>query len=186
MISIRELIDVVIMTAVVGYIFMDFLKFRRTEYKIGFDWETFKFACMVTAPALIFHELAHKFTAIAYGFQATFHAAYPWLGIGLALKMLNTGFIFFVPGYVSIGCAAQPCTIQPLASAIIAFMGPGLNLVLFLGSWMLLKQKNLKNRTRILLYVTKQINMFLFIFNMLPIPMFDGFKVYAGIWQAFF
>ncbi len=185
MISVREIIDVLIMTAAVGYIFMDFLKIRG-EFKPGFDWESFKFACLVTAPALIFHELAHKFAAIAYGLQATFHAAYTWLGIGIVLKMLQTGFIFFVPGYVSIGCATQPCSIEPLSSAVIAFVGPGLNLVLFLACTLLLRQKNLKTRTRMILYVTKQINLFLFIFNMLPIPMFDGLKVYQGIWKAFF
>lgn len=186
LITLRELIDIVIMTAVVGYIFMDFLRFRRTHYTHGFDWESFKFACLVTAPALIFHELAHKFTAVAYGLQATFHAAYTWLGIGVLLKMLGTGFIFFVPGYVSIGCAVPPCSIEPATSALIAFAGPGLNLVLFLGSSWLLKHKKFKTRTKLLLYVTKQINLFLFIFNMLPIPLFDGFKVYSGLWKAFF
>ena len=184
--SLSEIIDVFVMTAVVGYIFMDLFKLQRTEIITGFDWQGFKFACLVTAPALILHELAHKFVAIAYGMQATFHAAYTWLGLGVIMKLLHFGFIFFVPAYVSIGCATKPCTITPLSGAAIAFAGPAANLLIFLVCWLLLKNQNLKRQTRIILYLSKQINLFLFIFNMLPIPLFDGFKVYQGLWNALF
>ncbi len=177
--TIRELFDVLIMTLAVGYIFMDL--FRRQP--IGFDKNAFLFACLVTAPALIVHELAHKFVALSFGLQATFHAAYFWLILGIVLKMLRFGFIFFVPAYVSIG-TAQATQIAPLASAIIAFAGPFLNFVLFFVSWLLLKQRRMKHSTFIFLQVTKQINLFLFVFNMLPIPLFDGWKVYQGLWQA--
>ena len=184
--SFSEIIDVFVMTAVVGYIFMDLFKLHRTEIIMGFDWQGFKFACLVTAPALTLHELAHKFVAISYGMQATFHAAYTWLGLGVIMKLLHFGFIFFVPAYVSIGCAAEPCVLKPLSGAVIAFAGPAANLLIFLVCWALLKNPNLKRSTRIILYISKQINLFLFIFNMLPIPMFDGFKVYQGLWSAFF
>ena len=112
--------------------------------------------------------------------------AYTWLGIGVVLKLLQTGFIFFVPAYVNIGCATQDCTIAPLNMSAIAAAGPFVNLAIFFFCWAMLKKKDLKKNTRIILYVTKQINLFLFIFNMLPIPMFDGFKVYSGLWKAFF
>jgi Zn-dependent protease len=176
--SIKEILDVIIMTAAVGYIFMDL--FRRQPY--GFDKKAFAFACMVTAPALIFHELAHKFVALSFGLQATFHAAYFWLILGIAMKMLRFGFIFFVPAYVSIGGT----TITPLESALTAGAGPFLNLLLFVTAWLLLKQKRMKRNTYIFLQVTKQINLFLFVFNMLPIPFFDGMKVYQGLFQTFF
>jgi len=177
-VSFREIIDVLIMTVAVGYIFMDL--FRTKPY--GFDKKAFQFACMVTAPALIAHELAHKFVAVSYGMQATFHAAYFWLILGVVLKLMRTGFIFFVPAYVSIGGALA----QGVPLALTAGAGPFLNFVLFVASWALLKQKRLKRSTFIFLHVTKQINLFLFIFNMLPIPMFDGMKFYTGIYQAFF
>ena len=176
--TLRELFDVVIMTLAVGYIFMDL--FRRQL--IGFDKRAFLFACLVTAPALIAHELAHKFVALSFGLEATFHAAYFWLILGIVLKMLRFGFIFFVPAYVSIGGAQ----VAPQASALIAFSGPLLNLVLFVVAWALLHQKRLKKNTFILLQVTKQINLFLFVFNMLPIPFFDGMKVYQGLFQWLF
>jgi Zn-dependent protease len=174
----RELFDVLIMTLAVGYIFMDL--FRRQHF--GFDKKAFLFACLVTAPALIAHELAHKFVALSYGLDATFHAAYFWLALGIILKMLRFGFIFFVPAYVSIGNGA----VAPSASALIAFAGPALNLVLFIASWAMLKQKRMKRNTWIFWQVTKQINLFLFIFNMLPIPFFDGLKVYQGLYQTLF
>lgn len=187
--SLRELLDIVLMTAIVGYIFMGiFSRINPSEqrFKTGFDWQSFKFACLVTGPAIILHELGHKFAALAFGLEATFHAAYTWLGIGVVLRVLQTGFIFFVPAYVSIGCAAQDCIIAPLNMSAIAAAGPFVNLAIFFFCWGILKKKDLKKNTRTILYVTKQINLFLFIFNMLPIPMFDGFKVYQGLWKAFF
>lgn len=174
----RELLDVIIMTLAVGYIFMDV--FRR--YPIGFDKRAFWFACLVTAPALILHELAHKFLAISFGLQAEFHAAYFWLMIGVILKLLHFSFIFFVPAYVSIG----GMTVLPYQSALIAFSGPFFNFLLFVIAWALLQQKRMKHKTFLFLYITKQINLFLFVFNMLPIPFFDGMKVYEGLFQTLF
>lgn len=184
MISVRELLDIVVMTVAVGFIFMGFLRISRAAR--GFDWKMLWFASLVTAPGLIAHELAHKFVAIAAGFQATFHAAYLWLVIGVVLKLAHAPFVFFVPGYVSIGCAGAPCVIPPLTHALIAFAGPALNLVLFLVGWYVIEYKAVRSRKWFIFWaVTKQINLFLFILNMLPIPGIDGFKVYQGIWQAF-
>ncbi len=180
----QEVFDVVVMTLAVGYIFMTLFQSQRITY--GFDWKALWFACMVTAPALILHELAHKFVAIFAGFEATFHAAYTWLAIGVALKMFGAPFIFFVPAYVSIGCQSLPCSIPPTISAIIAFAGPGMNLLLWLTSWVVIKYKYVKNkRWYAFWFITQKINMLLFILNMLPIPGFDGWKVYSGLWQAF-
>ncbi len=179
--TLRELFDVIVMTAAVGFIFMDL--FRR--YQTGFDKNAFLFACMVTSPAIIFHELAHKLVAVSFGLQATFQAAYFWLILGVVLKLIRFNFIFFVPGYVSIA-ATQTAQLTPLSHALIAGAGPFLNLVLFLGSWALLQKKRLKKNTYVLLQVTKQINLLLFVLNMLPIPFFDGLKVYQGLFQAFF
>lgn len=185
--SIREILDILIMTIAVGYIFMGIFRLQQQKFQTGFDWRAFKFACIVTAPAIILHEFGHKFVALGFGLQATFHAAYTWLGIGIILRALQTGFIFFVPAYVDIGCAAADCAaIAPIKLSAIAAAGPFINLAIFFICWGALQKKDLKKRTRTVLYVTKQINLFLFVFNMLPIPMFDGFKVYSGLWKTFF
>ncbi len=184
------------MTLVVGFIFSD--AFRRPvsanydplkQSYSRFDWQTIKFAIIITAPAIILHEIFHKMTAIYFGLDATFNAAYFWLILGLVLKLVNFGFIFFVPGYVQIGCSSVNCNFSPLINSLIAFAGPFLNMVLWLGSWLILKSKakfTRNRRTYAILYLTQQINMFLFIFNMIPLPFFDGFKVFDGIIRALF
>jgi Zn-dependent protease len=175
MFSVQELIDLVIMTTALGFIFKDIFKKPSgpyeplTYYKKRFDFDNFKFAVMVTAPAIIFHELAHKFVALFYGLEATFHAHYFFLGIGILMKLLNFGFIFFIPGYVMHSGLATHFQV-----ATIAVAGPLINLLLWLSSAFLLKQKNIKNKYIPILFLTKRINMLLFIFNMLPIPPFDG------------
>lgn len=179
-ISIQEIFDIIIMTLAVGYIFMDVPLFRtRTK---GFSWQRLKFAAMMTAPAIVLHELAHKFIGLAVGLLTTFHAAYFWLGIGVVLKWLQSPIFFFVPGYVSITCQSLPCSVGPLQQALTAVSGPAVNLLLWLGAAYYLKKQNYNYKTTVLLYVTKQINMFLFIFNMLPFPIFDGYKFYLGIY----
>ncbi|MBI4146553.1 M50 family metallopeptidase [Candidatus Woesearchaeota archaeon] len=169
--AIQEVLDIILMTLVVGFIFKDL--FRNLK-------NPFLFACLATAPALILHELGHKFIALAFGLAATFHAAYFWLVLGVVLKLVNFGFIFFVPAYVSITGTASA-----QANASIAAAGPFTNLALAGIAVLLLRQKKLTTKTYLFLSVTKQVNLFLFIFNMLPIPGFDGLKVYTSLISYF-
>ena len=185
--SIQEIIDIILMSIAVGYILMGIFSYRRQKQRKIFDWQSFKFAVIISAPALILHELGHKFVAMAYGLEPVFHAAYAWLGIGIALRLLRTGFIFFVPAYVNI-CPGGGCeNIPPLVLSLIAFAGPAMNLLLFFGAFLLLKSgRKFSKKTTAILRLTWIINIFLFVFNMLPIPMFDGWKVYSGLWRGFF
>ena len=184
MLTLMEIIDIVIITAVLGFIFMrhftikqtpeDYIKLRK------FDWQSFKLACLITAPAIILHEFGHKFLAIAFGMEAVFNAAYFWLGIALLLTLASFPFIIFVPAYVSIfgdGTALQ--------YSLIAFAGPFVNLFLWIGSLIIIKTMKIKHRYIPLLVLTSRINMFLFIFNMIPIPGFDGYKVFSGLLSIF-
>jgi len=190
-ITVTEIIDILIMTFAIGFIFKDLFK-KPTEIDHDpltyhkpnrfINWNDLKFAMLVTAPAVIFHELGHKFVAMSMGLYATFHAAYTWLGLGVVLKLIGTPFIFFVPAYVAHSAAASP-----LQSAIIAFAGPAVNLILWLGSMYILKAAKKLTRTQhVALVLTKRINMFLFLFNMTPIPPFDGGHVVFGLWRTFF
>lgn len=192
LIILGEIIDLVIMTIFVGYIFSDIIPIRResydplVHYKRKFDIEGLKFAIMATAPAIILHELAHKFTALGFGLNAIFFAFYRnsftlMLGIlTIISKLTGFGFMFFVPGFVGISGDGTN-----LEFALTAFAGPFVNLVLWLGSWYLLKNKLYKKKHYLLLLLTQRINMFLFIFNMLPLPGFDGYKVFVGLVRAF-
>ena len=97
--TIREIIDIIIMTAALGYIFMGIFPRQPREFDIRryysrFDFEDFKFSIMVTAPAIILHEFGHKFTALYFGLDAIFNAFFPGLLLGIVLKLMNFGFIF--------------------------------------------------------------------------------------------
>lgn len=179
-----------VMSLAVGYIFSGFLgRFNKPagdydplkQYKKSFGSSNLKFAILVTAPAIILHELGHKFLAISFGMEATFNAAYFWLGLGVLLKLMNFNFIFFVPAYVSI-----MGTGTPLQYGLIAFAGPAVNLILWLGTLFIYKNRLINKKYNSLLLLTSKINMFLFIFNILPLPGFDGSKVFSGLLQAVF
>ncbi len=186
-ISTREIFDMVVMTAALGFIFEGMFRQFRPKKDIlehyrrpGFDWDAFKFAAMVTAPAIILHELGHKFVAMSFGISATFYAAYMWLGIGIILKLINSPFIFFVPAFVAI------TPTDPGTSALIAFSGPAVNGLLWLASHIAIKRNLVKKKHIPYAYISRYINGFLFIFNMIPIPGFDGSHVFEGVIRAIF
>ena len=186
--TLAEIFDIVVMTVVVGYIFSGLFKRPVDEsydplkhFRAGFDINDLKFAILVTAPAIILHELGHKFVALSFGLEAVFQAAWLFLGLALILKLMNFGFIFIVPAYVSILGRATP-----LEFGLIAFAGPAVNLFLWLTTALALKKNLLPTKYNAALALTSKINMFLFIFNMLPIPGFDGSKVFTGFIQLFF
>jgi Zn-dependent protease len=188
-ISVFEIFDIILMTLVVGFVFKDAFKPMKKSMDVdildkymrkrpGFDWHAFWFAAMVTAPAIILHELSHKIVALSFGLSAVFNAAYGWLAVAIVLKLIGSQFIFFVPAYISINGNATVAQ-----QTIISFAGPGINLLLFLIALILLKtHKHLNTKTAHFWTLTKSINLFLFIFNMIPIPGFDGFKVFKGLW----
>ena len=192
LINLGEIIDLIAMTLFVGYIFSDIIPVRRenyeplAHYRRGFDFEALKFAIMATAPAIILHELAHKFAALGFGLNAVFYAFYRetftlFLGLmTIIAKLTGFGFMFFVPGFVSI--SGRGTNMQ---FALAAVAGPLVNLILWLGSWFLLKKKLYSKKYYLLLVLTQRINMFLFIFNMLPIPGFDGWNFYTHLINSF-
>lgn len=184
----QEITDMIASTLILGYVFKDMVvqNLKRTPE----DWikgvkksgwkreiEETLYSSLILAPALILHEMGHKYTAIFFGANATYHAAYFWLFIALLLKFARSPFIFFVPAYI--GIIGQ---LTPLQSAIVAFDGPFMNFLLYLITILILKLKPKKYTKELRFFA--QINLFLFIFNLIPIPGFDGFKVLMGILQA--
>ncbi|MDP1728945.1 MAG: site-2 protease family protein [archaeon] len=185
LISPTEIAHMIIVTLALGFIFMGFLKKPKTEldvldYKHGFDWESFKYAALITAPGIILHELAHKFVAISFGLVAVFKVWWFGLFLGVFLKLINSPFILFAPGFVETG------TRDAMQSMFISVAGPLMNLLLFGIAWYCLEYVKLSRRWAIILYLTKQINLFLFIFNMLPIPPLDGFKFFSSLIEIIF
>ena len=184
-ISFLEISYLVILTFIIGYIFSGFIKRPATEhdlvYEHGFNWEDFKLAVIVAAPAVILHELGHKFSAILFGMEAVLHIFWEGLGLAIFLKLINSPFLIIAPAYVSISGGATA-----FQGFITAFSGPLVNLILFLIAWLVTERAKLTRRQAIIVYLTKQINLLLFIFNMLPIPPLDGFKVFANLFRIIF
>jgi Zn-dependent protease len=186
--NLQELFDIVVMSVAMGYIFMSFLKkpqpynFDPMQYfKRRLNWDDFFFAMAVTAPALVLHEFGHKFAAIGFGGTATLHAAYTWLAIAIILKLMNSPIILFVGAYVAISGITSP-----FQDAVISFAGPAVNLFLFGASWLALRHWKFSRTATAVLQLTKRVNLILLVFNMLPIPGFDGFSVFSGLYHWIF
>ena len=109
-----------------------------------------------------------------YGLNAFFQTWPLGLAIGVILKLLGSGFMLLAPGYVTtIGATSSQ-------SSLVAFAGPALNLLLFLIAYLIVEYKKDLSRGHALFWVyTKEVNKWLFIFNMLPIPPLDGYKAYG-------
>jgi len=193
LLSFMEIFDIAIMTLAVGFIFRDIFHYTpkvevlTPEYYLRgkgkrFNWTDFWFAAAVVAPSIILHEFGHKFLALAFGMTAVFSAAYLWLGIGIVLKLISSPFLFFVPAYTAISGAGTA-----LQFALISFAGPAVNLIIWLGALLIMKNhKKLKRNHYHFLFLISRINMFLFIFNMLPIPGFDGYGFFSQIFKVIF
>jgi len=180
LLTLVEVLSLVVMTLALGYIFSGFIRIPRDlfEMKGGFDWENFWFAALVSAPAVVFHEFGHKFVAMALGYSATFHVYTFGLVLAVVLKMISSPLLILAPAYVSI-----PAGVPPLQGSLIAFAGPFVNLLLFGISALVLKlRKNMSKKEMIGWAISKKLNLFLFIFNMIPIPPLDGFHVLSGLW----
>lgn len=192
-ITLIEIIYLIITTVLVGYIFTGYIPHYKTipknedelyniTHKRMFDWEAIKFTMIVAAPGIILHELSHKFTAMSFGLETAYNIFWEGMILGVVLKLINSPFLLLAPGFVQISGSAS--TLQII---ITSFAGPFINLVLWLGSWYILStNKNMKQNAYYALTLMKQINMILFIFNMIPIPGFDGFSVFSNLYKLLF
>jgi Zn-dependent protease len=185
-ITLNEIIGIIAVTVIVGYILSGYIQRPKSAFESLYkkpsfiDWDDLKFSMIISAPAIILHELGHKFVGMAFGLPSIFKAFWGGLGLGVVLKMIGSPFIVLAPAYVQF---AQGAT--PLQHVIIAFAGPGINLILWLGSAAYIKfSKNKHSRnTMIALMLTKKINMILFIFNMIPFPPLDGYHIFSNLYQ---
>jgi Zn-dependent protease len=184
--TISELVQIGITVIAIGFIFSGYIKkpklyddvenfFGGGRFSHLFDWEDFKFSTMIVAPAIILHEFGHKFVGIALGYHSYFTAWPTGLGLGVVLRLIGSRFLLFAPGFVNI-----TGNVPASEMAIIAFAGPLVNLILFAGSWAMLESGKFRKHARAL-HISKMINMWLFIFNMIPFGPLDGAKVLRGL-----
>ncbi|MEM2115741.1 MAG: hypothetical protein QXD62_01155 [Candidatus Woesearchaeota archaeon] len=175
-----EIFDIVLVSLAVAYIFKDYFE-RKSVIdfffrKNSFFSEGFYRALIFVSPTIIFHELAHKFVAVSFGYNATVGAAYMWLFFGILMKILNFPFIIFAPAFVSI--SGNPTNV---ASLFISIAGPLSNLAMYyIGKLMYEKTKNSG------WIGFSYLNIYLFFLNMLPIPGFDGFQALSALFRIIF
>jgi len=203
--NLSELIDIILMTFAVGFIFKDIIpknvlhQMNSRQVAVAYDpieyyqnrttgitkylgtWQEWKWAMISVAPGIILHEFGHKFVALGFGLHATFTADYTFLALGIILKLVNFPFLLIVPAYIAISGA--PTYLQ---SALISFAGPAVNGLIWLICKYAINPKKLSRNGQIVLMVTQKLNGFMFIFNMLPIPGFDGLQVYLNLFHIFF
>jgi Zn-dependent protease len=145
---------------------------------------TFVLALMTIGVGFVLHELMHKFISERYGFKAAFRM---WLrGLGLALfSALFLGIVFAAPGATYI----MGNGISKKENGIISLAGPLTNVVIAV---LFLPLLFVNTSSVIILeagYLGSYFNFFLATFNMLPIYVLDGAKVWRWnklYWAAVF
>ncbi len=185
--TLSELIDLVIMIVAIGYIFSTLIRREPLE---GYDpltyfrrnslMEDIKHGALIAAPAIVFHELAHKFVAMAFGATAVLHAPLGWYAAVIIMRLLNFPLFFFVGGYVT------HTPLPPLESAIVSLSGPLVNLILYLVCVALPRFNIVHRKYYKLLGAAGKINLFLALFNIIPLPGFDGFNAMLALLHLFF
>ncbi|MCK4310028.1 MAG: site-2 protease family protein, partial [Methanomicrobia archaeon] len=126
-----------------------------------------------------FHEMAHKYTAQRYGLAAEFRR---WnFGLLMAVVSSFLGFLFAAPGavhifgYVDAKIMVKTSIAGPLANIVVAVTSLGLSVIL----------TDIDN----FLFFLAYFNLFLALFNLLPIPPLDGSKILKYnpiLWAAVF
>ncbi len=157
-----ELKDLSVATLVISFIF-----------SYG-DFAFLPFWIVVVLTGFVFHELAHKYVAIHYGHEARFEISYAGLGFALLLKIL-VGVTLIVPGAVIIYKHFRLTRSKKEVSmeGVIATAGPITNLFIATLSLII-------NKFFYPFYIFNFIayfNTYLALFNLLPLPPLDGFKI---------
>jgi len=151
----------------------------------------FGISLIVVFCGFVLHEMAHKFTAIKYGFWAEFHKDNNLLLVAVAMAAL-VGVVFAAPGATWIyNTREDGRTLSREENGKISAAGPVTNLILcipFAGLliWGGLSSGFGANLFSIVGTIGLQVNAMLAAFNMLPFGVLDGRKIYAWKPAVFF
>ena len=190
-ITLAEIIDIVIMAVAIGFIFKDVFKrpimhageyypLKDDRYRKKNFLDGLKLSIMIAGPAIVLHELAHKFVAMGFGAEATLHAPYFMYVVVVILKLIGFPLLFFVGGYV----AHTPLAAFP--SAMVAIAGPFVNFLIWGVITWGMKKHWFPHKYHKILFPMARLNLFLGAFNLLPIPGFDGFHFFSSMYHVLF
>lgn len=190
-ISVRERRDLIIAWLAISIAFT--LIFIRPSGKVLPEVYLLFFGVSLVTVGIgfVLHEMAHKFTAMKYGFWAEFRRDNLMLVVAVALAAL-VGVVFAAPGATMIYGPA----ITRQQNGRISAAGPITNLVLcipfaillFAGQYIPLTVFSL-NVISLIGLVGLQVNAMIAFFNMLPVSVLDGRKVLAwnkGVFAVLF
>lgn len=134
------------------------------------------FACLIAVSSgFVLHELGHRFVARKFKCRAEYQM---WpTGLILALVFSLFGFVFAAPGavmiYPRISLWGKSEHLSRKAYGIVSLAGPVLNMVLAL-VFMALNYIH----PSIIFQLGQSVNVWLALFNLIPIPPFDGIKIF--------
>jgi Zn-dependent protease len=190
-ISVRERRDLIIAWLAISIAFT-LIFIRPTGKVIPEVYLLFFGVSLVTVGiGFVLHELSHKFTAMKYGFWAEFRRDNLMLVVAVALAAL-VGVVFAAPGATMI----YGPTITREQNGRISAAGPVVNLILcvpfaillFAGPFVPLTVYSM-NVISLIGLVGLQVNAMIAFFNMLPVSVLDGRKVWEwnkGIFVVLF
>jgi Zn-dependent protease len=144
----------------------------------------FGIALLTVGIGFILHEMAHKFTAIRYGYWAEFHKDNSMLLVAVVLASL-VGFVFAAPGATVIYAnSADGRGLSREQNGKISAAGPVVNLLLCIpfAALLVITGGLTSLNGNILAQVGLagiQINAMIAAFNMLPISILDGKKIFS-------
>lgn len=139
----------------------------------------FVMSVITVGAAFILHEMAHKFTAMKFGYNAAFRKDNGMLLMGVALAAL-VGIVFAAPGATVIyGQPGREMTKRE--NGIISAAGPVVNLVLGVAFFGIIIAGFAVQSVPVVIIGTMglSVNGMIGFFNLLPISVLDGKKVFA-------
>lgn len=164
------IISVGVLTVAFAIVLMDGI-FYVAQYPTAFLF-MLGAALLAVATGFLFHELAHKRVAQKYGCFAEYRMSPQ--GLLLAVITSFIGFLFALPGAVVI---SGRLTLEQYGK--ISLAGPVTNLVIGSAAFMTLFALD-PEMTLVIVVVSivAFINLWLAVFNLLPIPPLDGSKIF--------
>ena len=146
------------------------------------DWATLSFFAVILTASFLTHEIAHKVTAQKRGLWAEFRLTL-WGAVLTLISVISPLLKLISPGAVMISGPAQMDEV-----AKISLAGPTVNIVfstVFLGVAFAIGS----SPVQLVLFLAALLNGFIALFNLIPIGILDGFKIFSWdktIWALAF
>jgi Zn-dependent protease len=171
----HEIRDIIISMIVIAGVFAYVLRYSPIFANIGSNDIVSRIVIALVAVgfAFVLHELAHKFVAVRYGFYAEYRM---WVQ-GLIFALITAyffGFVFAAPGAVYI----HGDHISRGENGKISLAGPLTNIALAVIFFLFIPLSSFSPILSAIIGLGFFVNSFLALFNLIPISILDGAKVF--------